>query len=44
MFKEVPSKVNLVEQEEKVLQFWKENHIFEKSMAQREDAPRYVFY
>jgi len=44
MFKEVPSKVNLVEKEEKVLQFWKKNGIFGKSMAHREDAPRYVFY
>jgi len=44
MFKEVPSKVNLVEKEEKVLQFWKKNGIFEKSISQREDAPRYVFY
>ncbi|WP_448529427.1 isoleucine--tRNA ligase [Raineya sp.] len=27
-----------------VLKFWQENHIFEKSIAQREKAPEFVFY
>jgi len=44
MFKEVSSKVDLVKQEEDVLQFWKKNDIFKKSVQQREGAPKYVFY
>ncbi len=44
MFKEAPSKVNFPEMEERVLRFWKENKIFEKSLEIRGGAPRYVFY
>ncbi len=44
MFKEVPSKVNFPKMEERVLRFWKENKVFEKSLEIRRDAPRYVFY
>ncbi|MFQ6014434.1 MAG: isoleucine--tRNA ligase [Anaerolineae bacterium] len=44
MFKEVDSKVNLVEMEEEVLRFWQENQIYQKSLENRKDDPRYVFY
>ncbi len=44
MFKEVPSKVSLVEMEERVLKFWQENDTFRQSMKLREGAPRFVFY
>jgi isoleucyl-tRNA synthetase len=44
MFKEVPSKVDLVKQEEKLLQFWQKNDIFRKSVQQREGGAKYVFY
>jgi len=46
MFKEVPSKVNFPEMEEKILAFWKENDAFQESMAlgKESSAPSYVFY
>jgi len=43
-FHEVNSKVNFTKLEERVLQFWQDQEIFRKSLAQRQDAPRYVFY
>jgi len=43
-FHEVNSKVNFVKLEERVLKFWQDQEIFRKSLAQRQDAPRYVFY
>ncbi len=44
MFQPVSSRVQFPKEEEKVLSFWKENHIFEKTMTTRQDAPRFVFY
>jgi isoleucyl-tRNA synthetase len=35
---------NFPEMEEKILAFWKENNIFEKSIQQREGADDFVFY
>ena len=32
MYQKVDTNLNFVEREKKVEQFWKENHIFEKSM------------
>jgi len=43
-FKEVSAKLNLPEIEEKILQFWKANKIFEKSVEQRPEDHRYSFY
>ena len=37
-------KLSLPEQEEKILEFWERNKIFEKSVEQRQKAKRYVFY
>ena len=44
MFDPVSSKVNFPQMEGEVLQFWKENHIFEQSMQFREGSPRFVLY
>ncbi len=33
-----------ISREEEVLQFWKENKTFEKSLSATKDGPRYVFY
>jgi len=44
MFKDVPSKVNFPEMEERILRFWRDNDIFRKSLELRADAPRFVFY
>ena len=44
MFKDVPSKVDFPEMEERILRFWRDNDIFRKSLELRADAPRFVFY
>ncbi|ULQ59862.1 isoleucine--tRNA ligase [Brucepastera parasyntrophica] len=44
MFEPVDPKVSFPAQEEKILSFWEKNDIFKKSIANREDAPEYVFY
>jgi isoleucyl-tRNA synthetase len=44
MFRPVTSRVNFPELEDKTLQFWKENRIFERSVEDRKDKPRFVFY
>ncbi|MEG0019132.1 MAG: isoleucine--tRNA ligase [Oscillospiraceae bacterium] len=44
MYKKVPTDLNFVAREKEVLEFWKENEIFEKSMEERKDCPTYTFY
>ena len=44
MYKSVDSKVSFPEMEEKILDFWKNNNIFKKSISQREGNEEYVFY
>ncbi|MCG2789048.1 MAG: class I tRNA ligase family protein, partial [Actinomycetia bacterium] len=44
MFRKVESNVNLVELEEKVLNFWKKNKIFEKSLVKNKDCQKFIFY
>ncbi len=44
MFKKVEPTMNFVPIEEKILDFWKKEQIFEKSIENRKDAPDYVFY
>jgi isoleucyl-tRNA synthetase len=44
MFKPVSPKLNVSLMEEDVLRFWKSHRIFEKSGAQREGGPEWVFY
>ncbi len=43
-FREVPSRVDFPALDARVLAFWKEHRIFEKSLEGRDDAPVYVFY
>ena len=44
MYKKVSTDLNFVDREKAVEKFWKENHIFEKSMEQREGKELYMFY
>ena len=44
LFEPVTSKLNVRELEQKQLDFWKDQHVFERTLSEREDAPRYVFY
>ncbi|AHH08807.1 isoleucine--tRNA ligase [Borrelia anserina] len=44
MFKKVENKVNFPKIEEKILKFWNDNKIFEKSMQQREGCEEFTFY
>lgn len=40
----MPEKSTIAQNEEKVIKFWEDNKIFEKSIKQREDAPVFSFY
>jgi isoleucyl-tRNA synthetase len=42
-FKSVPSRYNGPELEKRILDFWRANQIFEKSLAQSRDRPLYTF-
>lgn len=44
MYQKVPANLNFVEREKQVEQFWKDNHIFEKSLEEHKGQKRYVFY
>ena len=44
MYKKVPTDMNFVSREKEVEKFWDDNHIFEKSMKEREGCPDYIFY
>ena len=44
MYEKVSSDMNFVQREKKIEQFWKDAHIFEKSMDMREGCEPYVFY
>ena len=44
MYTKVPTSLNFVDREKEILQFWKENHIFEKSCELRKGRPAYTFY
>ena len=44
MYKKVPTDLKFVEREREVEKFWRDNHIFEKSIEDRKDAPTYMFY
>jgi isoleucyl-tRNA synthetase len=44
MFKQNLEKINYPEIEERILNFWKENKIFEKSISSRDENKLYVFY
>jgi isoleucyl-tRNA synthetase len=44
MFKQNLEKINYPEIEEKILDFWKDNDIFEKSVSSRDENKLFVFY
>ena len=44
MYKKVDTNLNFVEREKQTEKFWKDNQIFEKSLEERDGAPRYTFY
>ena len=44
MFKPVSNQLNIAEKEEKILEFWEEHKIFEKSLELKKDFPLFAFY
>lgn len=44
MYEKVSTNLNFVDREKEVLNFWKENNIFEKSVKSREGGPTFTFY
>jgi isoleucyl-tRNA synthetase len=44
MFKPVDAQANFPQLEEKILEFWQENRIFEKSLDRTKNGERFVFY
>ena len=44
MYREISTRVDLTNLEHQVLDFWKSNSIFEKSVEMRADAPTWIFY
>ncbi len=44
MYDKVSTDLNFVDREKKVEKFWKDNHIFEKSIESRAQGTPYVFY
>ncbi len=44
MFEPVSAKVDIPELEKAQIEFWRQQRVFERTMEERRDAPRYVFY
>ncbi len=44
MFRSVSSKVNFPQVEENILNFWRNNNVFERSVASRRGGPRFTLY
>ena len=44
MYKKVSTDLNFVEREKEVIEFWKKNDIFKKSIKNREGHPTFMFY
>ena len=44
MYKKVSASLDFVPREKEVLEFWKANGIFEKSVEQSKGKPAYTFY
>lgn len=44
VFREVPSSVSFPDLEKEVLDFWRRAYVFRRSVEQRRDAPRFVFW
>ncbi len=43
-FRPVVKNASFPQQEEAILNFWRENEIYDKSLAQRNNGPKYVFF
>ena len=44
MFEPLPAQFSFPEAEQRILEFWEQHNIFQKSLDQRRAAPRFVFY
>ena len=44
MFTPVPSRVSMPELDARILQYWKENNVFQRSESERSDAPLFMLY
>ena len=44
MFKPVPTNVSFAELERQIGRLWKDRRVYERSLAQRRDAKRFVFF
>ena len=44
MFQPVETNVNFPEQEERILELWRQRKTYDKALSQREGSPKYVFY
>lgn len=44
MYREVPNRINLPEMEREVIGMWEKEDIFNKSLSQRDEEKRWVFY
>ena len=44
MYKKVDTSLNFLDREKEVLQFWKEQGVFEKSLEQTKDGKEFCFY
>ena len=44
MYKKVDTSLNFIEREKEIIKFWKDNGIFEKSVAKNEGAEEFSFY
>ena len=44
MYDKVSASLNFVDREKKIEQFWKDRHIFQKSIDNRKDCDTYTFY
>lgn len=44
MYRQIAGRVNIPEVEEKILKYWQEKKIFQKSLDNRHNAPHFVFY
>ena len=44
MYKKVESNLNFVKREKKIIEFWKQNNIFQKSIDERDGSELFTFY
>ena len=44
MFTPVPSRVSMPDLDARILQYWKENNVFQRSESERADAPLFMLY